>query len=38
MFSYKVNEQIEIELLQQHHKNELFELVDRNRSHLRQWL
>ena len=38
MFSYKVNEQIELELLQQHHKDELYELVDKNREHLRKWL
>lgn len=38
MFSYKVGEQIEIQLFQQHQKEELFELVNRNRSHLRQWL
>lgn len=38
MFSYKVDEEIEMELLQQHHKEELFELIDRNRKYLRQWL
>ncbi|WP_342433140.1 GNAT family protein [Neobacillus sp. FSL H8-0543] len=38
MFSYKVDEQIEIELLQQHHKEELFHLIDSNREHLRKWL
>lgn len=38
MFSYKVDEEISIELLQQHHKEELFELIDTNREHLRKWL
>ncbi|RXJ04190.1 N-acetyltransferase [Anaerobacillus alkaliphilus] len=38
MFSFKVDNEISIELLQQHHKNELFELIDTNREHLRKWL
>ncbi|MFS0862768.1 GNAT family N-acetyltransferase [Fredinandcohnia sp. 179-A 10B2 NHS] len=38
MFSFKVNDKISIELLQQHHKEELFELIDSNREHLRKWL
>jgi ribosomal-protein-serine acetyltransferase len=38
MFSFKVDEQIEIELLQQHHKKELYNLVNENRDHLRKWL
>jgi ribosomal-protein-serine acetyltransferase len=38
MFSFKVDEQIEIELLQQHHKEELYELINENRYHLRKWL
>lgn len=38
MFSFKVDEQIEIELLQQHHKEELYELINENRDHLRKWL
>ncbi|WP_421385216.1 GNAT family N-acetyltransferase [Bacillus salacetis] len=38
MFSFKVDEEISIELLQQHQKEELFELVDENRDHLRKWL
>ncbi|MCH1624654.1 GNAT family N-acetyltransferase [Fredinandcohnia quinoae] len=38
MFAYRVNEQISIELLQQHHKEELFDLIDSNREHLRKWL
>jgi ribosomal-protein-serine acetyltransferase len=38
VFSYKVDEQIEIELLQQQHKEELFTLIDTNREHLRKWL
>ncbi|WP_175989186.1 GNAT family N-acetyltransferase [Bacillus sp. Marseille-Q1617] len=38
MFSFAVNEEISIELFQQHHKEELFELIDTNREHLRRWL
>lgn len=38
MFSFKVNESISLELLQQHHSKEIFELIDTNRDHLRQWL
>ena len=38
MFSYKVDEQIEIELLQQKDKEELYKLIDENREHLRKWL
>lgn len=38
MFSFKVDEDISIELMQQHHKQELFDLIDKNRVHLRKWL
>jgi ribosomal-protein-serine acetyltransferase len=38
LFSFKVDEEIEIELFQQHHKEELFELIDSNREYLRKWL
>ena len=38
MFSFKVDEEIEIELMQQHHKEELYALIDTNREHLRTWL
>jgi ribosomal-protein-serine acetyltransferase len=38
VFSFRVDEEISIELLQQHHKEELFELIDTNREHLRKWL
>lgn len=38
MFSFKVNDNITLELLHQHHKQELFELIDTNREHLRKWL
>ncbi|RSD25484.1 GNAT family N-acetyltransferase [Mesobacillus subterraneus] len=38
MFSFKVDEEIAIELFQQHHKQELFQLIDQNRDHLREWL
>ena len=38
MFAYKADEEISIELLQQHHKEELYDLIDSNREHLRKWL
>lgn len=38
LFSYRVDEEISIEMFQQHHKEELFELIDTNRAHLREWL
>lgn len=38
MFTFKVDEEIVIELFQQHHKEELFGLVDTNREYLRNWL
>ena len=38
MFPYRVDEEISIELLQQHHKEELYNLLDSNREHLRKWL
>ncbi|CAN7409926.1 GNAT family N-acetyltransferase [Rossellomorea sp. LjRoot5] len=38
MFSFTVDKEISIELFQQHHKEELYELIDSNRDHLRKWL
>jgi ribosomal-protein-serine acetyltransferase len=38
MFNFRVDENTVIELLQQHHKQELFTLIDTNREHLRKWL
>ncbi|KGA98397.1 alanine acetyltransferase [Alkalihalobacillus alcalophilus ATCC 27647 = CGMCC 1.3604] len=38
MFSFKIDQKITVELIQQHQKEELFELVDSNRQHLRPWL
>lgn len=39
MFSMRVDDRTFIELLQQHHKDELFSLIDMNRAHyLRKWL
>ncbi|MCA1322197.1 GNAT family N-acetyltransferase [Bacillus tianshenii] len=38
MFSFKVDNEISIELLQLQHKEELFTLIDANREHLRKWL
>lgn len=38
MFSFHVNESISLELLQEHQAEEIFELIDANREHLREWL
>lgn len=38
MFSFRVDDELKIELIQQQHKEELFRLVDTNREHLRKWL
>ncbi|MEJ9232530.1 GNAT family N-acetyltransferase [Peribacillus butanolivorans] len=38
MFTFKVDDRISIELLQQNHKDELYDLIDTNREHLRKWL
>jgi ribosomal-protein-serine acetyltransferase len=38
MFSFKVDKEISIELLQLQHKKELFTMIDANREHLRKWL
>ena len=38
MFPFKVDEEISIELLQLQHKEELFNMIDANRKHLRKWL
>ncbi|MFE6169066.1 GNAT family N-acetyltransferase [Viridibacillus arvi] len=38
MFSYKIDNQIDIVLLQQHNKEELYQLIDINREYLRRWL
>lgn len=38
MFILPVNHTTYIQLLQLHHANELFQLVNQNRKHLRQWL
>ena len=38
MFLYRVNEELSLELLQQHHRYELYDLIDTNRDHLRKWL
>jgi ribosomal-protein-serine acetyltransferase len=38
MFSFKVNESISLELLQPHQSDEIFNLIDLNREHLRKWL
>jgi ribosomal-protein-serine acetyltransferase len=38
MFTLKVDSEIELQLFQLHHSDELFNLVDSNRFHLRKWL
>lgn len=38
MFTLKVDQEIEIQLIELHHAEELFRLVDSNRQHLRKWL
>jgi ribosomal-protein-serine acetyltransferase len=38
MFSLKVDDEIELALLEERHAETLFELTDRNREHLREWL
>jgi ribosomal-protein-serine acetyltransferase len=37
MFSHKINDQIELRLIQQPHCHDLFRLMDANRRHLRPW-
>ncbi|WP_066392517.1 GNAT family N-acetyltransferase [Cytobacillus eiseniae] len=38
MFTLKVDQEIELQLFQLHHSEELYQLVDVNRNHLSQWL
>jgi ribosomal-protein-serine acetyltransferase len=38
MFTLKVDKEIELQLFQIHHANELFDLIEQNRFHLRKWL
>ncbi len=38
MFNLKVDEDIELRLLQEKHAEDLFALVDRNRGYLRPWM
>lgn len=38
MFTLQVDEEISLQLIQLHHKEELYQLVDSNREHLREWL
>lgn len=37
MFFYKVDEQIELRLIERQHSMELFKLIDANREHWQQW-
>lgn len=38
MFTLRVDDEIELQLLEKHHKGELYQLLDQNRNHLRKWL
>ncbi|MBM7578153.1 GNAT family N-acetyltransferase [Jeotgalibacillus terrae] len=38
MFTYKVNTQISLGLLQPHHAGDVYSLVESNREHLKEWL
>lgn len=38
MFRYEINHQLELRILEERHAEDLFNLVDTNRSHLREWL
>ncbi len=38
MFSHKLTEDTELRLLEERHAEELADLIDRNREHLRRWL
>jgi ribosomal-protein-serine acetyltransferase len=37
VFSYKLSENTEVRLLEERHAQELTDLTDRNREHLRKW-
>lgn len=38
MFTFKVDDEIELRMLEERHTEEIFALVEANRQHLRQWL
>jgi len=38
MFSYRIDDQLQLTLLQRRHAKELFDVTNRNRTYLRQWL
>ncbi|MEO4053728.1 GNAT family protein [Solibacillus sp. CAU 1738] len=38
MFTYKVDEEIELRLVTQHDAEGIFEMIDRSRNYLREWL
>lgn len=38
MFTYKVDEEVELRLITQHDADEIFEMIDRSRDYLREWL
>ncbi|SDW86896.1 ribosomal-protein-serine acetyltransferase [Marinococcus luteus] len=38
MFAYKINDRLELLLLQKEHAGELFALIDKNREHLKEWM
>jgi ribosomal-protein-serine acetyltransferase len=38
MFSLRVDDEVSLELAEMHHAQELYDLTDRNREHLRPWM
>lgn len=38
MFSIRVDDEVELELAEEHHAQSTFDLTDRNRDHLRPWM
>ena len=38
MFSLRVDDEVQIELAEEHHAQEIFDLTDRNRDHLGPWM
>ncbi len=38
MFRFQVSDHVALQLIERHHAEELFALVDANRAHLREWL
>ena len=38
MFNYKVSQDLKLRLLEERHAGQLFDLADRNRKHIREWM